>query len=262
MTDSISQLLFAAGINVPEYAATSGSRLFRVTSRLPSGAEVVFVLDKSNDLVHQLARGIVDVAITGADYVLNLQLASRFSAAPGLPWNVHSITTAHRRLRHLGFYGTQFAAMVKSSRSYQSLDEFIAENDHIVCFSEFPLIAAAHLMEAPAYRWRFGSLSPLFVSRGTCTGENRAVAVVRSEGSTESKAVARPGDLIIELVLSSRTARANGLQIIETFGERIFTGLYQTQDTAPAVESTLRELVECLERTVESDPTKYQVHPR
>lgn len=261
MTQSISCLLEESGIHVPEYGDHE-SRLYQSTASLPSGREAVFVFDKSNDLCYQLARGIVDVAITGMDYVWNLKLSPRFSAArPDFPWRVEveEIRLAHRRLKHLGFYGTQFAAMVRSTDvRYTSLDDFITNREQILCFTEFPSIAAVWLMETPSYRRKFGAQRPVLVSRGASLGENAALTIVRSEGSTESKAVARPGDLIIELVLSAQTAVLNDLQIIERFGEKIYTALF-TRGSGEQVSSAQLEFVDCLESAVERRADRYHL---
>ena len=251
-------LLQSGGMNVDGYNPNSPTRKYKTSLVLPSGAECDVIVDKPRDLLTLLA--MPDLIITGEDYLQDYGLF--FHNAP----DKHPIRnypfpeSAHIDLRHLGYFGTQLFFMLEKSSPYNSLEQLIIERDNVICYTEFPQIAANHIMRSEAYTKKYGYSSPAILSSFSSGGTNKDVQIFYSNGSTESKAANNPDVLILELTLTGKSARDNNLKTLEKVGDKIFTRIYRSGNPDSIKQrDASAEFVEVLESTVKKHHDSYVV---
>lgn len=255
--DATCKILERAKLNIPEYKNIDEKRKYNTKLVLPSGRVCDIAIDKPKDLLYSLALGKTDIIITGSDYVTdfclfhNNQLKSPFNP------NCELIESAHLQLNHLGYFGTQLGFMIKKDNPYNNLDELILNQDQIICYTEFPIIALQYLSQLSSYRNRFGDSLPSIVSNFSITEGNPKATIIYSHGATESKATIDNKIIIFDLRLSGKTSKINKLKILRSMGNPIFNLIYKRKDSKKNDEIT--EFVELIETAIKKYPDLYTI---
>lgn len=250
-------LLESAGILIPEYSCFSKSRSYSAVFYLPSGKKCIAFIDKPQDLFYSILGGKCDLIISGDDYMQDLLLSGFNRKASFFSANCFS---AHKRLDHLGFFGTRLAFMLKETAPYNSLDEIISAKKMLHCFTEFPFIASKAIANLDSYKNRFGTAAPKIISTFGETGKNEKVFIIYSHGATESKAVSFANSVVFDLVRTGRTVEENGIKILSFFGEPVFNKIYSGDQGKQSQAAA--EFVNLLEEAVISSPKKYTISYR
>lgn len=252
--DATYNLLRRANLNIPVYGDIE-ERKYKTELALPSGEICNIIIDKPRDLLYSLVLGKVDIIITGSDYLddfclfHNRQLKSVFGLGCGL------IESAHLGLNHLGYFGTQLGFMIKKDSFFNNLDELILNQEKIICYTEFPMIASKYLSQLSSYQRRFGYALPSIVSNFSIIEENPNVIIIYSHGATESKATVDNKVLIFELRLSGKTSEINKLKLLYDMKDPIFNLIYKRKDSVN--NEKIKEFVTLIETTIKKYPDLY-----
>lgn len=199
-----------AGYEIRGYSPTRESDR---SLRIANDAEIETYLSRPQSAPNELSRGLLDMAIIGADWVTEetLNRDSDITLLADLKYGQARIVIALPREHPAG-----------------SLTEFFrAEADRkspIICYTEYLSITRAHFLKDPGYQEVFGRKKPLVLVRGIADGDNDKVQIINSDGVTEGY-IAKGASLIVDNTQTGSTLRAYGLKEIDQIMESS-AGLY------------------------------------
>ena len=254
--DDICELLRRANLNIPVYCDNK-ERKYKTELALPSGEICDIIIDKPRDLLYSLALGKVDIIITGSDYVDDFCLFHNRQSKSVLGLRCGLIESAHLGLNHLGYPGAQLGFMVRKDNPFNDLDELILNQEKIICYTEFPIIASQYLSQLSSYQSRFGHALPSIASNFSIVEDNPDVIIIYSHGATESKATADNKVLIFELRLSGKTSEINELKLLCNKGDPIFNLIYKRRDSMN--NEKIKKFVTLIEATIKKYPDLYTI---
>ena len=171
--------------------------------RIANDPEIEIYLTRPQSAPNELSRGLLDIAIIGADWVMEESI------------NRGSDLTL---LADLKYGQARIVAAVPKEHPASNLSEFFrAEADRptpIICYTEYLNITRAHFLKNPVYQELFGQKSPLVLVRGIRDGENEQVQIINSDGVTEGY-IAKGASLVVDNTQTGSTLRAYGLKEFE-----------------------------------------------
>jgi ATP phosphoribosyltransferase len=199
-----------AGYEIKGYSPTRESDR---TLRIANDPEIETFLTRPQSAPNELSRGLLDMAIIGADWVTEETL------------NRASDLT---KLADLKYGQARIVVAVPNEHPADTLTEFFkAEADRqgpIICYTEYLNITRAHFLKNPGYQELFGQKRPLLLVRGIADGDNERVQIINSDGVTEGY-IAKGAHLIVDNTQTGSTLRAYGLKEIDKIMESS-AGLY------------------------------------
>lgn len=161
-----------------------------------------------------LSRGMMDVAVTGADWIKEE--------------TVNGNQNGIRRIGDLEYGQTRLVVAIPVESEFNSLSDFLmslkGRKKPALCFTEYVNLTRQKIMQSEAYQTLFGDKSPLVQIRGLVDGQNNLMQVINSDGVTEGF-IELGADIIADNTQSGNSLKAYGLREIETIMESS-VGLY------------------------------------
>lgn len=233
------QVLTDAGYVVRgyEYGKESAKRLSIVND-----PEIKTFLGRPERSPGELSRRLLDIAITGADWVEEERING------GRRYGV-------RKIGDLDYGKVRLVIAVAEESGYESLSDFFkalngrGRRRPILCSTEYVNLTARAFMQNEAYSELFGEKSPYIQYRGLTRGKNRCVQILGSDGATEAS-VAMGFDIIIDNSQSGQSLIDNRLREI---GQIMVSsaGLYAGPNCRGWKERKAQEIFEQLQGAVE-----------
>jgi ATP phosphoribosyltransferase len=199
-----------AGYEIKGYSPTRESDR---SLRIANDPEIDTYLARPQSAPNELSRGLLDIAIIGADWVTEETL---------------NRTSDISLLADLHYGQARIVVAIPKEHPAGDLTEFFrAEADRsgpIICYTEYLNITQAHFLKNPGYQEVFGQKTPLVLVRGIAEGDNDRVQIINSDGVTEGY-IAKGADLIVDNTQTGSTLRAYGLREMDQIKESS-AGLY------------------------------------
>lgn len=232
------QVLIDAGYEVRGYE--SGKESPRRLS-IVNDPEIRPFLRRPAGLPIELNRGLLDIAITGEDWVEEERIN-------GDQYDV-------RRVGDLGYGQTRLVIAVAEKSGYESLSDVFKDlsgrglKKLVLCSTEYVSLTERAFMQNEVYRKLFGDRSPLVRYRGLRRGKNRHVEILGSDGATEAS-IGMGFDIIVDNSQSGDSLRNNHLREI---GQIMISsaGLYAGPNCVGWKEKKAQEIFEQLQGAVE-----------
>ena len=206
-TESIFQ---DAGYDIKGYSPTRESDR---SLRIANDPEVDTYLARPQSAPNELSRGLLDIAVIGADWVTEETL---------------NRTSDIKLLADLKYGQARIVVAMPKEHAADNLTDFFkaeaGREGPIICYTEYLNITRAHVERNPGYQEVFGQKRPLVMVRGIADGENDKVQIINSDGVTEGY-IAKGADLIVDNTQTGSTLRAYGLKEIDQIMESS-AGLY------------------------------------
>lgn len=197
------QVLIDAGYEVRGYE--SGKESPRRLS-IVNDPEIRPFLRRPAGLPIELDRGLLDIGITGEDWVEEERVNG------GRRYGV-------RRIGNLEYGQTRLVIAVAENSGYKSLSDVFDSltgrglEEPVLCSTEYVNLTERAFMQNEVYRKLFGDRSPLVRYRGLMRGRNRRVQILGSDGTTEAS-IGMGFDIIVDNSQSSDSLRDNHLREI------------------------------------------------
>ena len=193
-------LFLDAGYEIKGYTPTRESDR---GLRIANDPEIDLYLTRPQSAPSELSRGLLDIAVIGADWVREETLD-----------RASDITF----LADLEYGGARLVAAAPKEHPADDLTAFFqAEAERaspIICYTEYLNLTRSHFLKNPGYQERFGQKAPLVLVRGITEGENEQVQVINSDGVTEGY-IAKGAALVVDNTQTGSTLRAYGLKEID-----------------------------------------------
>lgn len=152
----------------------------------------------------ELSEGMLDAAITGADWIQEETIYTDGS-------DIHKIGD-------LEYGRTRLVVAVSEASDFNSLSDFFIKSKEregsIRCFTEYINLTKQKFMQNKGYQELYGDKSPLVRIRGIVVGDNKRVRIINSEGQTEG-AINKGADIITDNTQSGDALRRNRLKEID-----------------------------------------------
>lgn len=210
---STEALLRQAGFDIFGYAPSSRSYSLRIRNE----PELEAIVDRPQNMPTGLKNGVFDLAILGADIAEE--------------WRLAGIDLV--RLCDLEYGYANLVVAVPNSVNVNGLGSYLSEmfsKAIIRCATEYPLITQDRISRNGAYQQLFGNKKPIIIAKYGNFGDNPRLAIIESDGATESAAYSKKSaDFIVETSSSGKTLEENNLRVIETLLESS-AGLYTTEE--------------------------------
>lgn len=204
------KLLKDAGYIVRGYDSGKES----TSPKIVNDPEIRGRLVRPQDAATKLKEGILDIAITGNDWVREYLVNQ--------PNGV-------RLVGDLGYGRTRLVFAVANSCDYESLSDLLLalkeEKERISCWTEYPYLTAQAFMQNPVYQSIYDDEIPLIYQQGkNVGGVNERIKIDISNGATEG-CIAEGADMIVDNTQTGQSLRENNLRILEEILESS-AGLY------------------------------------
>lgn len=230
------EVLVAAGYTVRGYIPEAESRRISIDN----DPEIKPFLIRPQSAPILLSRGMLDIAITGEDWV-----------------DEESVKEGQNGVRKIGElkYGlpTRLVLAVLSTADFSSLSDFFmslkGREKPCLCFTEYVNLTRNRFMQNEVYRAFYGNQAPLVQIRSLLDGSNRLVQIINSDGVTEGF-IRLGADIIADNTQKGDTLRDYGLKEIDQIMQS-FPGLYAGVDCVGWKEKKALEIYRKLKGAVD-----------
>lgn len=204
------QVLLDAGYDIKGYESGKESGI----PSIANDPEISCFLTRPQNVPIELSRGLLDIAITGEDWIREEGTGNRQNGI--------------KRVGDLEYGRTRLVIALPNDSACESLSDFFmslkGRKRPVLCFTEYVNLTARAFMQNEAYQEIFGDRTPLVQVRGLTNGRNRLVQILNSDGATEGF-IAKGADIIVDNVQTGNSLRKNGLRELEQIMESS-AGLY------------------------------------
>lgn len=224
------EVLTDAGYDVRGYEPGKENRRISIGN----DSEIKPFLIRPQSAAILLNRGMLDVAITGDDWI-------REESING---NQNDI----RKIGDLEYGQTRLVLAIPTGSDFKTLSDFLEslrERERpTLCFTEYVNLTRQRLMQNEVYQVLFGSVPPLVQIRSLIDGQNRLLQVINSDGVTEGF-MDLGADIIADNTQSGDSLKAYGLREIDEV-MKSSVGLYAGPNCKGWKEYKAREIYEQL----------------
>jgi ATP phosphoribosyltransferase len=152
----------------------------------------------------ELSLGMLDAAITGADWIREETIFSRESGIS--------------RIGDLEYGQTRLVIAVPDISDFTSLSDFFIKlkdrENPIRCFTEYINSTSYKFMQNQAYQEIYGNICPVIRIRGRVFGDNQQVEIFNSDGLTEAT-IRKGADIVTDNTQSGNSLKENQLRELE-----------------------------------------------
>ena len=189
-----------AGYEIKGYSPTQESDR---GLRIANDPEIELYLTRPQSAPSELSRGLLDIAIIGADWVQEETMGRDSNLA---------------LLADLEYGRARLVAAIPMENPAGDLTSFFqaerARTSPIICYTEYINLTRSHFLKNPGYQELFGQKPPLVLVRGITEGDNEQVQVINSDGVTEGY-IAKGADMVVDNTQTGSTLKAYGLKEID-----------------------------------------------
>ncbi|MFQ6672291.1 MAG: ATP phosphoribosyltransferase [Candidatus Tectimicrobiota bacterium] len=171
--------------------------------RIANDSEIELYLTRPQSAPSELSRGLLDIAIIGADWVEEETLGRDSDLT---------------FIADLDYGRARLVAATPKEHAADDLTAFFraeaGRESPIICYTEYINLTRSQFLKNPGYQERFGQKAPLVLVRGITEGDNAQVQVINSDGVTEGY-IAKGADLVVDNTQTGSTLQAYGLKEID-----------------------------------------------